>query len=647
MMHLKDSTLLAYTKLRTRKVRLFVTIAISGLLLSGLAAGAFVARGAFASIESFSKEGFGDRYILSAQALSSFDYFNDSKVADRAVEIQKDIISRKKAAANKLGIEYDNTTETAVFSEYPGPEGRVKSVDPNTDAGKQAIAEYVAKHPPRGLTDLKKIGEKYGAKAYYSSPPSPLTAQSDTYLQVLNDGKEAYDKPIIQNNQFGQTGTASFSTQWGLMSGDLLKPFMLPGASLEVGADGSYPVVAPYLAVEQLLHLKPLPSNATNQQHLNRIKEVREGAKTLSFSVCYRNSTSQQQLADAINQQKSIAKDSKSKDYVKPDLIRALPESACGSVATTRDVRTSFTKDLAGKELNFRQQFGEPVAESKILSFRIIGIAADQQNASTTGVSQLLSGILSSTISTNGLSWFTSLEVADKSPAIAAVLKDNISAYNGPVTYFMELPDANSARKVLEKENCSPDYTLVTLSSGAIPPSDSCEKSGKYFVISPFGSSSLALDGVKKIFSRIFGVAVLIFAGIATFIMIGTVGRIIADSRRETSVFRAIGAKRSDIAQVYFTYTILLALLVCIFAIILGFIIASIVQAKYSNEFTISSIVIFNAQDLTKHFSLLRINIIDVSRLVLVTVGAGITSAILPLITNLRRSPINDMRDEN
>ena len=646
-MHLRDSTLLAYTKLRTRKIRLFVTIAISGLLLSSLAAGAFVARGAFASIESFSKEGFGNRYILSAQSLSSFDYFNDSKVADRAIEIQKDLIARKKASAAKLGIDYDSTTETAVFSEYPGPDGKVKSVDPNTAAGKQAVAEYIASHPAHGLSDLQKIGKKYGAKAYYSSPASPLTAQSDTYLQVLKDGKEAFDKPASQNNPFGQTGTASFSTQWGLMSGELLQPFLLPNASLAVGDDGSYPVVAPYLAVEQLLQLKPLPTNATNQQHLDRIKEVRDGAKSLNFSVCYRNSTSQQQVADAIEQQKSITKESKKANYVKPEIIRSLPETPCGEVVTARDVRSSYSKDIANREQQFRQQFGEPVAESKIITFRIVGISADQTNGSSTGVSQLLSGILSSTISTNGLSWFTPLEVAGKDTVVSTILRGNTSAYSAPTTYFIELPDAASARKVLEKENCLPDYTLVTVSSGAIPPQGSCEKDGKYFVISPFGSSSLALEGIKKIFSRIFGIAILVFAGIATLIMIGTVGRIIADSRRETSVFRAIGAKRSDIAQVYFTYTILLALLVCLFAVVVGLVIASVVQAKWSNDFTISSIVIFNAQDLSKQFSLLNVNPIDVLRLVVVTVAAGIISAVIPLITNLRRSPINDMRDEN
>ena len=129
--------------------------------------------------------------------------------------------------------------------------------------------------------------------------------------------------------------------------------------------------------------------------------------------------------------------------------------------------------------------------------------------------------------------------------------------------------------------------------------------------------------------------------------MIGTVGRVIADSRRETAVFRAIGAKRLDIAQIYFTYTVFLAGLVATTALLIGFVAASIADSRWSAGLSIDALVAYNAQDLTRQVSLFGMNGGQLLLILGLVVVASLASAIVPLLTNIRRNPIRDMRDEN
>ena len=128
--------------------------------------------------------------------------------------------------------------------------------------------------------------------------------------------------------------------------------------------------------------------------------------------------------------------------------------------------------------------------------------------------------------------------------------------------------------------------------------------------------------------------------------MMGTVGKIIADSRRETAVFRAIGAKRLDIAQIYLTYTMFIAFLISVVSIALGWAVALYVQSRYGETATVEAIVSFNSQDLNREFMLVGLNAREIIMLIGVIFAGSMLSAVLPLLTNLRRNPIRDMRDE-
>lgn len=131
-----------------------------------------------------------------------------------------------------------------------------------------------------------------------------------------------------------------------------------------------------------------------------------------------------------------------------------------------------------------------------------------------------------------------------------------------------------------------------------------------------------------------------------TFILWITIGRTVADGRHETAVFRAIGFKRIDIAAAYLLYTIILTILAILCAAGVGLLGAYIINLRFAPDLTARAQYGYNDFTLTKHVSLIGIDTLELTLLLAICFGAGILSSIVPLLRNVRRSPICDMRDE-
>ncbi len=651
MIRLSDASKLALTKVKTRKIRLVVTTVIAGLLLSGLSAASFVMRGAFSSVQSFSKEGLGERYIVQAVTQGALDSQSNPELNKRAVAIHQELVARKKAEAKRLGIEYDAATDPPPVEEILGSIPKQTFLNPEHPAARQALKENLAIHPLPGRADLEKLAAPYQANGYYQKK-SLILGQSNPILKVMKDGKEPLEQDNTQQ-QFGPPiGTDSFTQSWSLISQDMLKPFTLPDSSYAVGEDGSLPVLAPYSAVEQLLGLKPLSSNAKPPERLERIKAVRAGAPNLKFQVCQRNSASLELVNSAVRVQQEIEQNKNNKEYQRPSLQYGLPKDPCGAVPIIRDVRTPEEKTLADKQEQFDSLFGTEAPAQSIVSFRVIGVLPEPPAFGASVVTGLVSSLVGSSLGYQSY-WFTPIELEESTPALKQNFSGDINMMNPyENSPFVEFPSADLAKQFIDKENCNPDFGNISISTGSVgapgdDPFAECAKQGKVFQLIPYGSNSLALESVKNGFGKFFRVAALVVAIIAAIIMIGTVGRIIADSRRETAVFRAIGAKKFDIAQIYVLYTIILSVLICLFAVVVGYGLSQFIEGRYASEFTLQALVAYNAQDLTKTFKLFAFHGPDMIYLLGLTLFAGLISALFPLLRNLRRNPIRDMRDEN
>lgn len=640
-----DALTLAGTKLRTRKVRLIVTVVVSGLLFCGLAAASIVMRGVFASVESFSKEGFGERYVVSANVPYSPSVQSDPELLARAETLQKDLVARKKAEAKRLGVYYDPASELPAINEYDSPIGKERSINPESMAAKQALQEYSAAHPDLSIDDLKKVASRYGATNYYETMTYSGVFGNIGSLNIMENGKENFTSTEQEKMNASPVSLEGMATSWTSASADLIKPFLLEGADL-AAANANIPIVLPSGVAEKLLGLKSLPANASSNDKLARLREIRQKAASLTFQTCFRNQSSDSLLQQAKAQTLELEQNKNNKDYLKPSLIYGLPTEGCGAVPIIRDSRSFEEKQTAAKQLEFDQLFGKPSAEQYVLTFRVVGLSPDVNYGGAFSFRDILRTVVMSNI---GSGWYTPKEYIETQPQLAKLFAKTANIQGVPATFYAELPTAAAARELMSKENCEPDFGAMQ--SGPLDsnfdPYQACRTNGKPFTYSAFGSNSLALDSAKRGFTTFFTIAVANIAVIASIIMLGTVGRSIADSRRETAVFRAIGAKRIDIASIYVLYAVMLALLIALFAIVVGSALASFVHGRYSQDMTIEALTTYNAQDLSRQFVLFKLYPRDMLYLTGLLVGGGLLSTIFPLLRNLRRNPIRDMRDEN
>jgi ABC-type antimicrobial peptide transport system permease subunit len=639
----KDGVRLAYTKLRTRRIRLGVTLFISSLLFIAVATALFMVRGVISSLEGYSKSGLGSRYIIMASPAYDIASSSDNTTVVRAQELDKQLISRKIADAKRLGIDYDPASEQPAVTSFQGPNGKLDSVNINSPSGLQAQSEYIAKNPLPGIKDLKAAASNYDMVGIYTIRRLGSFNTPSTYLQVLEKGKESYETNLSQN--FGNpTDLKAFSSNLQVVSESLLDPFVLPNQNAQIQKDGVVPVFAPYSALEPLLGIKSLPKNATSKQKLAHLQEIRTKAANYRFEACYRNNSSNNLLNAAISTQEEITKNKSNKNYEKPNYITELPKTACGDIVIARDVRTKEDKVMAAKQLEFNRDFGEQVPIASIVTFRIVGIVPDTVQSSTSSALQIVQSILTSSV---GNGWFVPAQASADHPVLSQLFKD-VPAIVSNDQYFVEVKSAESAQKFLDEKNCNPDYSKgydPSLADSQGPYAE-CHKLGKSFMLSTFGSNSLAIEDFKNKFAKYFKIVLLVITVLASLIMMGIMSRVIADSRRETAVFRAIGAKRLDIAQIYLTYIFMICTIVGIIATFTAIAFGTWVQSRYSLDVKIAASIAFNAPDSKIAFSFCKVLPQDLLVLWGVIFLTGLIAASIPLLTNVRRNPIRDMRDE-
>lgn len=636
MMHPLDSGRLAVTKLRTRKFRLIITVVVSSLLFSILFAASFSVNGVYTSLKEFNQSGLGNRYFVTGNNLNndSYNKQSDPELVKQAIAIEKEVQVKKVAEAKRLNITYDPKTDTPYTLEG-GYDGKTKSINIDIPALRELLAVSV-KAEKGNMADFKATVKPYQAMDVYELLRSGMIQQN---LSLIKDGVE--QSSLSPSYIAPQTGLSTLPVSWSLMSRELLEPFILDGQNLDTGKDGSIPVIAPFSAAEEAIGLKPLPATAKPEEKLNRLKEVRQRSSKVTIQFCLRNPKSAEQVASAIAGQQEIIKNKNTKGYVLPDLVYDKPATACSPVVVTRDVRDAATKKTEATELKFRQDFGEQKPESQIITLRIVGLNREYTFGSASVV-DIFQSMLSSSL---GEGWFTPLESGGAGSLIAPIFGTNDSSqYLSIRSFITEFPDAVNTRKLLNEQNCQPDFSIRT--SDSLEPFKKCIEQQKYFMITPFGNSSTAIDEFSTGFTKIFTIAILAVVAIASLIMMGTVGRIIADSRRETAVFRAIGAKRFDISQIYITYSVLVSVIIGLVSLLLGLLIALWLQDRYSDQLTTSALLSFNVQDLSRKFGMVAANKRDVSYLVLAIIFVSLLAALLPLLMNMRRNPINDMRDD-
>ena len=160
------------------------------------------------------------------------------------------------------------------------------------------------------------------------------------------------------------------------------------------------------------------------------------------------------------------------------------------------------------------------------------------------------------------------------------------------------------------------------------------DKCAKQFIANPYGSNYLILDEIGKLFNQIASIALPTVLGLAIIIIWFTVSRIIAENRKETAIYRAMGAKRRDIACIYIIYVAIVALRIAIVSLILGIAAAFAIAATAFG--TVGNAPQFSVFSLESPIIIAVVSSIFIVSLI---------SSIQPLLRNMRRNPVQDIRD--
>ena len=647
MLRITDSLRLAGTKLRVRRIRLSITVVVSGLLFAALLAGLTMLMGAQRSVEEFDRGSLNNRYLVAQTAIRPNNIEFTSNLTARAEAERTQMIKDKQALAARLGLPYDPKSEPPIMQSFPDSQPY-----PNDQSVivQRLIRQETAKLPRLTADAQWQFARTRGAVQQFSIQ----SIAANGMLNYMERGIESFDDKRQQNNQ--PTPLEEFKQQFGSITAidqSLLGGYLLANASAK---PSEIPLIIRYQDAEALLGLKPLDKNANNDMQLARLKELRQKARQLTFSACYRNPASQALLQTAKQQIQAAANQAKkpSTDYVKPDREYAMPSAdSCAAPTVIKDNRSAETKRTEANQRYFDQTFGsaQPEPAQAKFTFRVIGLMPDGIEAAQSDIGSFLQQFLSARLSYTWIvprgSMTTAAQMALES-TIQTANNDQGGANRDETLAIYEFSDPNKARSYLAAASCG--------EGAAQPEPTGASKTQKpdksiclpHYVVfaSPTGSNSLvnydAMERLKPIIMWTFiGVTIL-----AAFILLIIISRTIADSRKESAVFRALGATRLDISQIYFVYTMIVALLTALFSIAAGLTVVYIADNLLAGQITATLRIAMTPKDLTTTFHFWTIDWTIIGAVALSIIAAAVLACLIPLIRNTRRNPIKDMRDE-
>lgn len=634
MLRILDASKLALTKLRTRKIRLAVTIIVAGLLFGVVVFGLTVLRASMASIGRFSRDTMSTRYLLAYsnhnKDQSELFYNTPQDAKDRILALHKQHIADKKAAAKALGVEYDEKSEEEPIMKINQDDSG--SLNRNSWAVKTFLRQYTNEKNPLKPERIDAAAKRFGSSVTYRIQN---VGGRNGSLDVMIGGREDFqrNKEAVpeQLNEF-----VSAAGYQEILDESLLNYYFLPHRAH--AASNEIPVFISYNDAAVLLGKKPLPTTAQPQQHIERIRELRNEAGNITIQVCYRNNASSHLIQQALDQQRTAANKSKNEFDVKPSIEYALPATdSCGGAIVKKDNRSASEKIADEKLQKFNQQFSTEniTPQQAKLTYRVVGLLPD--TAYGDDLKSKLAGALNANMPSRWIIPKQTFEAGAAKTYLPNILTTERQELSGGLsdTTIYEFIDAEHARAFYHATMCN------------VQPKDKdlCVDGVSNFT-RPFGSNSLVIEELQQQLTPILWYSLLGVIGVAAFILMLTISRTVADSRKESAIFRALGATRLDIAQIYVMYTLLLAGLIALFAIVAGLIGAGVIDVLYSADFSTAARYIIMPRDLNTTFQLFTFDPLIIALAAVSIVAAALIGSILPLVRNTRRNPMKDMRDE-
>ena len=71
-----------------------------------------------------------------------------------------------------------------------------------------------------------------------------------------------------------------------------------------------------------------------------------------------------------------------------------------------------------------------------------------------------------------------------------------------------------------------------------------------------------------------------------------------------------------------------------------------VLESLYGAATSTQAVLAFNSHDLSKPFHLIGLNLADLASIYGFVLVIALVSAVIPLLSNIRRNPVKDMREE-
>lgn len=657
MIGLLDTFTLARTKLRSKRILLIITVVVSGLLFGVLSAALFISTGITRSTESFFTTALDNRYLVQAQAnipnevMGYTDTFSapSKELVQQLTAMQDAYIAKQKATYDKYKLPFDKTSVTPILQADPfGNKDAAGNQSKIINRESPVYQEYLAQKKrdyiataKNTVNDLKKLASPYGATDYYHNK----TISLPSLAVYLKDGKEDL-APKQDNNSMSYvdylTSNVKDST-YTFTDQTTIQRFIYPENQKRAQNTDAIPVVLTTQEIAKMfgkeLGIDKRPTEPAAQ--VAWTKNLQDKANGYIYEVCSRSASERSLIQKTLQTNTEIIEKRNDKNYVAPSLQYNLPTTPCGELTVKKDSRTAQQKKDDATQESIQKDLGDyQPLERKIMKFQIVGaftladVSSQPQNASA-----YISYLLGPSYQTGS---FIPQQAYDKLPATAQ--HKDILQQKSPDAYadFQLFEDAGITTTIISFPSLAAARDF-TGKNGCDMYSGDCKKP---FLAGTYGSSYLAVDEISGFIKRTAPIALGIAMAIATIVIWVTMARVIIDSRRETAVFRALGAKRKDIASIYLLYSLLVALLIVLFMLAAGFIAATIVESLLGAQATNLAKVAYGVFDTLEPFRFIGIDYLTLAALAGCIFAISLVAVLPPLWRNVRRSPIRDMRDE-
>jgi hypothetical protein len=607
-MKILDAYILARTKRKTRRIRMALVTLVSSLLFAVLFFGAIVMAGLIQSTRQIENAGYNAHYLTasygSGEGLDRFEAAQKQATAEvnaeltarkikidevvkESPEYQIEIVSRAAKIKNAQEIKAQTAFEKETREKYkPSAVYHMKSIDALLDT-----IRLTSKKEPDPL--LKKMQEDFAKSGDTGQTGSPFgDIDTPTFYSV----EEGMMQPVLQSTQ---------SLQWK------------PGQP--------YPVVVPYAYVEKTA--KRSFVNVTPREKITGYRELIKEYSGKVLTYCYRNTTAYTQLESVLRYNKMVSKD---KDTSTNPL--ATPNCAGFDQAQLKklEIISEESTNPDGSEPLFPKP-KTPPASTRLVRFKIVGFIPTGQYNQNANIFETIFTTVNGWPGT--LPFLVPAKVAEVDSLFRepSGLPDGFSfGPSGLGQLYFDFATREQQKKFIAEASCQ---------------GDECVNSKKPSIV-PFGSVKVVMEDVINGFmvGALWAVgAIAVIAGILIMLVIS---KVIADSIKEIAVFRALGARRFDIAQIYITYGLMLAGNALLIALIIAVGTAVVVSLNLSEVWGQTLIQTVGAYDKPVQASLVGFEpwwLLAIGTVLLVAAFVGI---IIPIFMNSRRNLMNLMREE-